>query len=426
MNAADTTKTRRRALWSWAMYDWANSAFATTVMAGFFPVFFKEYWSLGADATLSTARLGTTISISSLIIAILSPLLGALADLRGAKKVFCFLFMVLGVCGTLTMAFIDKGGWTAAAAAYGVAMFGFTASCVFYDSLLPSIAPGKEADYASALGYGLGYLGGGVLFLLNVAMYLKPEVFGLPDGVFAIKLSFFTVAIWWAIFSIPLFLWVPEPAQASEGRGMSLARMLFASFGQLMHTVRKILANRNAAIFLLAYWLYIDGVYTIMTMAVDFGMSLGFKAADLIAALLIVQFIGFPFAILFSSLAKRWGSRPPIFFGIAIYSVTTVFATMMTESWHFYILAAVIGMVQGGVQALSRSLFSRMTPPEAAGEYFGLFNLVGKFASIIGPALVGIIAYVGGDSRRSLLGVLILFAIGAALLTKVREPEPEP
>lgn len=404
------------------MYDWANSAFATTVMAGFFPVFFKEYWSLGADATLSTARLGTTISISSLIIAALSPLLGALADLRGAKKVFCFLFMLIGVAGTLTMAFIDKGGWASAAAAYGVAMFGFTASCVFYDSLLPSIAPGKEADFASSLGYGLGYLGGGVLFLLNVMMYLKPEFFGLPDGVFAIKLSFFTVAVWWALFSLPLFLWVPEPAASSAGSGMSLARMFAASFGQLLHTVRRILADRNAAIFLIAYWLYIDGVYTIMTMAVDFGMSLGFKPADLIAALLIVQFIGFPFAILFSSLAKWWGSRAPILFGLAIYAVTTVFATQMAESWHFYLLAAVIGMVQGGVQALSRSLFSRMTPADAAGEYFGLFNLIGKFASIIGPALVGIIAYFGGDSRRSLLGVLVLFGLGGALLLKVREP----
>jgi len=404
------------------MYDWANSAFSTTVMAGFFPVFFKEFWSFGVDATVSTARLGTAISIGSLVIAILSPFLGALSDLRNAKKVFCFFFMLLGIFGTVALAFIPQGGWVLAAVAYGIAMLGFTASTVFYDSILPSIAPGTSANHASSLGYGMGYLGGGVLFALNVTMYLNPDWFGLSGGVQAVQISFITVALWWFLFSAPLFLWVPEPRGAPTDSS-ELPKLFAHSISQLKKTLKEIFKDRNLRLFLFAYWLYIDGVFTIMTMAVDFGISLGFKSSDLIAALLIVQFIGFPFALLFSKLAAYWGCRIPILIAIAVYAVTTVLATQMSQTWHFYLLALVIGMVQGGVQALSRSLFSQMTPISASGEYFGLFNLVGKFASIMGPALVGFIAYTGGDSRKSLLGLLILFGAGSLLLWQVREPK---
>lgn len=403
------------------MYDWANSSFSTTVMAGFFPVFFKEFWSYGVDATVSTARLGTSISLGSLVIAFISPFLGSLADVKQSKKFFCFVFMLLGILGTASLSLVGQGEWQLAAAAYGIAMLGFTASSVFYDSLLPSIAPGKASHFASSLGYGMGYLGGGVLFTLNVLMYLKPHLFGISSPVVAIQLSFISVSLWWFIFSLPLFLKVPEP-HPEILRKLSTLQVIQESFSQLNRTIAHILKNKNVALFLLAYWLYIDGVFTIMTMAVDFGISLGFQAADLIAALLIVQFIGFPCAILFSRFAHRWGCRIPILFAIAIYAVTTVMATFMTEAWHFYLLAAVIGMVQGGVQALSRSLFSMMTPPNVSGEYFGLFNLVGKFASIIGPALIGTLAYFGGDSRKALLGLLLLFGAGALLLWQVKEP----
>jgi MFS transporter, UMF1 family len=415
--------TTDRKVLSWAMYDWANSAFSTTIMAGFFPVFFQKYWGLGADPTLTTARLGTTITIGSTILAFLSPTLGALADHRGNKKIFTFFFMLIGLLGCSMMAFIGAGGWVWAAVAYSVAQIGFNASTMFYDGLLPSIAPGRKADQASSLGFGLGYLGGGVLFLLNVIMYLKPQLFGLSDGVQAIKFSFLSVAVWWAIFSVPLFLYVPEP-HAARGTG-SWLKATRQSISGLLQTFKRLVKEKNTLIFLVAFWLYIDGVYTVMTMAVDFGISIGLNSQHLMTALLIVQFIGFPAAIVYGQLAKRWGCRIPILTCIVVYAVTVVLATRMSESWHFYLLACVIGLVQGGVQALSRSMFSRMVPPAASGEYFGIFNLVGKFASIFGPLLVGWGAYLTGDPRKGMLGLLVLFVIGGCLLFAVKEPQYE-
>ena len=404
---------------SWALYDWANSSFSTTIMAGFFPVFFKEYWSTGVDSTLTTARLGTAISVGSLIIALLSPTLGALADQRGYKKIFCFIFMLMGLFACANLSFIPQGDWLWAICAYTVAMMGFNASSVFYDALLPSVANDEQRDYASSLGYSLGYLGGGVLFTINILMFLKPELFAIPDQATAVKISFFTVALWWGFFSIPLFKNVPEPEAPRSQDNLLIAT--HKSVLQLWETLQKLLHEKNTLLFLAAFWLYIDGVYTVMTMAVDFGISLGFKSSDLISALLIVQFIGFPFALLFSKLADRWGCRVPILICICIYAITVIGATQMQNSTHFYILAAIFGMAQGGVQALSRSMYSRMVPPQASGEYFGLFNLVGKFASIIGPSLVGWGAYLTGDARKGMLGLLILFIVGGSLLFLVKE-----
>jgi Permeases of the major facilitator superfamily len=416
-------KTNKKAIWSWSLYDWANSAYSTTVMAGFFPVFFKTFWSQGTDPLLTTARLGTAISVSSLLVALASPTLGAVADLRGYKKLFCMFFMVVGVISCGWMTFIQPGDWFSAILAYSVAMMAFNASCVFYDSLLPFIARGKDVDYASSLGYSLGYLGGGVLFTVNVLMYLKPELFGLPDGVTGVKLSFTTVAVWWFVFSLPLAKNVKEPTVAANKDNILMLTQ--KSLRQLKGTLKSLMHNKNMLTLLVAYWLYIDGVYTVMTMAVDYGISLGFAASDLITALLITQYIGFPFALLFGVIAKRFGCRGPILVCIGIYSVTVILSTQMTSPVHFYILAAVIGMAQGGVQALSRSLFARMIDPEASGEYFGLFNLVGKFASIIGPLVVAIGVTVTGNARASMLGLLILFVLGGILLWKVKEPALE-
>jgi len=406
---------------SWALYDWANSSFSTTIMAGFFPVFFQQYWGKNVDPTLTTARLGTTITISSLILAFLSPTLGALADQRGSKKLFTFIFMMLGILACTLMAFIGVGDWLTASVAYAVAQIGFNSSCVFYDSLLPTIAPGKKANQASSLGYGLGYLGGGVLFLLNVLMYLFPQKFGFADGIEAVKISFISVGLWWGLFSIPLFLNIPEPQVMKSG--MSLLKSTHHSVMSLWKTFKQLIAEKNTLIFLIAFWLYIDGVYTVMTMAVDFGISIGLSSQHLIAALLIVQFVGFPTAIIYGHLSKKWGCRIPILSCIFVYGVTVIGASLMTQSWHFYLLAVIIGCVQGGVQALSRSLYSRMIPSHASGEYFGLFNLVGKFASIFGPMLVGLGAYLTGDPRKGMFGLIILFILGGILLFMVKEPE---
>lgn len=412
--------TERKKIFSWAMYDWANSAFATTVMAGFFPVFFKQYWSAGADSVVTTAKLGTVLSVSSLLIALLSPTLGAMADRRGSKKKLCGFFMILGVLSCLWMSVIPGGGWDYAMMAFGVGMFSFAASCVFYDALLPSLAHGTNMDYASSLGFAIGYLGGGVLFLINVAMTLKPEWFGLADKVAAVKASFATVAVWWFVFSIPLFKNVPEPAPPA-GKP-TLRELTRDAFKHLKEMVRDLLKDRNLAFFVLAYWLYIDGVYTVMSMAVDFGLSIGLGSEDLLTALLMVQFVGFPVTLIFGRVTKRFGCRIPILFCIGIYSVAVLLALGMSTSMHFYLLALVIGCVQGGVQSLSRSLFAHMVPRERAGEFFGIFNLVGKFASIMGPAIVAITVMLTGNSRAGMTGLIILFIIGATLLWKVREP----
>lgn len=415
MNIAST----KRRIRSWALYDWGNSAYSTTVMAGFFPVFFKEYWSAGANAAETTARLGDLTAITSLIVAATTPALGALADARQAKKIFLALFMTMGLLGCFGLGFVDQGAWMFAALLYAFATIGFNSSTTFYESLLPSVAPGELADKASSLGYALGYLGGGVLFLLNVAMYLKPELFGIADGVTAIKLSFMSVALWWGIFSIPLFRNVPEPI--FQKTKTPLGQAMKNSVGQLGRTFRELWAVKDLRFLMLGYWLYIDGVYTVMTMAVDFGLSIGFQAKDLIAALLLVQFIGFPSALLFGKYSSRFGAKRLIQICIAAYALATIMASMMTAAWHFFALAAFIGVVQGGVQALSRSLFSRMIPDEKSGEYFGIFNLVGRFAAVLGPFIVARTIDLTGDHRKSLMSLLVLFALGSWLLSKVSE-----
>lgn len=375
------------------------------------------------DATVTTAKLGTALSLSSLLIAALSPTLGVMADLRGSRKVFCAFFMLIACACCVWMAFIPMGGWGPAMVAYGLSMMAFAASTIFYEAMLPSIARGRAMDRASSLGYALGYLGGGVLFTINVAMYLKPDLFGFEDGVQAVKASFISVAVWWILFSIPLFRNVPEPV--SEVTKDNLWRLTGKSISGLKKTAKSLMENKNLFYFMAAYWLYIDGVYTVMTMAVDFGMALGLESSHLIAALLLTQFVGFPFAWIFGRMTGRFGCRRPILFCIAVYSIAVVAAMGMTHVAHFYALACLIGMVQGGVQALSRSLFGRMVPLDRAAEFFGLFNLVGKFASIIGPLLVAATVLATGQSRMGMAGLLVIFAAGGILLWKVKEPVDE-
>ncbi|MCX7978406.1 MAG: MFS transporter [Bdellovibrionaceae bacterium] len=412
---------RDKKILSWALYDWANSAFATTVMAGFFPLFFKKYWSQGTDPLISTAKLGTTVSLASLAIALMSPTLGVLADLKGYKKKFLTLFMLLGCLSCFWMSQIEAGGWYWAMLAYGFGMIGMQASSVFYDSLLPSVARGHKMDYASSLGFSLGYLGGGILFALNVAMYLKPEVFGLQDGAQAVRWSFATVAIWWLVFSLPILLNVPEPEHMGARGGVW--ELTLKSIEGLQKTLVDILRNRDLLIFLLAFWLYIDGVYTVITMAVDYGISIGLDSKHLIAALLITQFVGFPFALLFGLLTPRWGCRKPILVCIFVYCISVIGAALMSTEVHFYLLAAVVGAVQGGVQSLSRSLFGKMVPVERSAEYFGFMNIVGKFASISGPVVVLGVSLLTGSHRYGILGLLLLFLLGGWLLWKVKEPD---
>ncbi|MDA0986848.1 MAG: MFS transporter [Bacteroidetes bacterium] len=407
-------------VFSWAMYDWANSAFSTTVMAGFFPIFFKDYWGAGTESTLTTARLGTIISFSSIIMVFMSPILGAISDLKGSKKTMLGIFMFIGAMCCYSMSQINKGDWFSAMFIYGVALLAFEFSLIFYDSLLPSIAPGKKSNQISSLGYSLGYIGGGILFLINVLMYLFPQSFGFTDGIASIKASFITVAVWWGVFTLPLFYFVPEAA--TNYQKMNLTTSVNHTIRRLVRTFKIIQSKKNILIFLIAFWLYYDGVNTVITMAVDFGKSLNFETGDLISALLLTQFVGFPFALLFGNIANKLGCKIPILFCISLYCLVVIGAMFMSSPLHFFLLAAVIGMIQGGVQALSRSLYSQMIPKGQEGEYFGIYNVIGKFASIIGPLIVGFGAYLTGNPRIGILGLLVLFLGGGILLFKVKEP----
>ncbi|UCD86560.1 MAG: MFS transporter [Desulfobacterales bacterium] len=428
----------KKAVWGWAMYDWANSAFATTVMAGFFPIFFKQYWSYGADVNMSTAQLGFGNSIASIVVAIMAPFLGAVADKGSARKKFLIFFAYMGVLMTAALFLVQKGDWGWAIFVYVMGIIGFSGANIFYDSLLPSVAGEDEIDYVSGLGFSMGYLGGGLLFLVTVLMTLMPDKFGLSDAGTAVRYAFILVALWWGLFTVFTILWVPEEQKTTASpRGV---RCIADGFRQLVGTFKKIRHLKTIFLFLCAYWFYIDGVDTIIRMAVDYGMSIGFASNDLIVALLITQFVGFPSALVFGKLGQRWSVRKSIYIAIGIYMFITVWGTMMTNKQEFYVLAIIIGLVQGGIQALTRSYYSRLIPKNQTAEYYGFYNMLGKFATILGPVLIGTVGliarrflmppsptpeqiiYVGQTaSRWGIASILLLFIIGAILLFFVDE-----
>jgi UMF1 family MFS transporter len=317
-------------------------------------------------------------------------------------------------------------------------IIGFSGANVFYDSLLPGIVGEEKIDYVSGLGFSMGYLGGGLLFLINVLMTEMPQTFGLPDASSAVRFSFLSVALWWGLFTLFTIFWVPEKKAASAEK--SARSTVAAGFRQFTGTFRKIRHLKMVFLFLLAYWFYIDGVDTIIRMAVDYGLSLGFKSSDLIVALLIVQFVGFPAALVFGKMGELWSVRKSIFLAIAIYMGITIWGTMMTRAMEFYVLAVVIGLVQGGIQALSRSYYSRLIPKNKAAEYYGFYNMLGKFAVILGPVLMGLVGLIVKRvlmppaptpeqvnnigqlaSRWGIASILILFIIGAILFYFVDE-----
>ena len=424
---------KQRGVLAWAMYDWANSAFATTVMAGFFPAFFQKFWSLGVAPTVSTSRLGLANGVAGLVVAILAPMLGAIADRGGGRKRFLIAWSLIGIFATAGLYWAQKGDWQSAFNLFVLGSIGFSAANVFYDALLLDVAAERDLDRVSAYGYALGYLGGGLLFALNVVMTLKPAWFGLADAASAVQFSFLTVAIWWFVFMLPLATRVKErPAlwAAAGGSGNGTAespwQLVLAGFRELRQTLREIRRYRELALFLLAYWLYIDAVNTIIKMAVDYGVALGLPTSSLLAALLLTQFVAFPAALFFGWLGDRIGAKRGILIGIVIYSFATLYAFFLDSVVEFFALATVIGLVQGGVQSLSRSFFGKLVPQGRSGEFFGFYNMMGKFATVVGPLLVGVVALTTGSSRASIASLVILFVAGGLLLLRVREPLATP
>ncbi|MBL6750129.1 MAG: MFS transporter [Nevskia sp.] len=401
---------RRRTQWAWALNGWANHGYATSVLVVLFPLFFDNYWAKSLPGTQSTAYLGWTNSAAGAVVMLLAPWLGALADRRGCKKPFLAAFSLLGIAGTLGLATVGEGGWPLALLLFGISSVGFFGSYSFFDALLVQVATSEESDRVSAFGYAVGYLGGGLIFLFDVLLVLHPQAFGLADKVAATRAAFVSVALWWALFALPLFRYVPEAPPTPEAAGLR----------ELWDTVRHIAADAPVRNFLLGYWIYIDGLGTLQQMAVDFGKKMGFSTDALIQALLLVQFVSFPAALGFGRLAGAIGARRSIYLGLAVLTGVAGWSYFMRTESQFYAMAAVVGLVQGGVQSLSRSFFARIIPPAKAGEYFGFYNFVGKFAAVLGPAMVGAVAVLSGNQRLSIVPLGVSFVVGGWLLSRVR------
>ena len=399
---------------SWALYDWANSAFATTVMAGFFPIFYKSYWASDLSNLESTAMVGYANSLSGLIVVLLAPILGAYADIGTKRKKLLLLFASLGILCTASFYFIPQGEWMLAALLYAIAAVGFSGGNVFYDSLIVSVSDNENRNRVSALGYSLGYLGGGLLFLINVIMFLNPQLFGIESQSNAVLLSFFMVAVWWAFFSIPLLRNVKE--QESERENPRFFQALKQSFNEVYQTLTEVRKYKNVAIFLLAYWFYMDGIDTIVRMATAYGADIGLEASSMITALILTQFVGFPSTLIFGYFADRLGFKKILTIGILIYILISIFASRITTAAEFYAMAIVVGLVMGGVQAVSRAYFSSIIPKDKEAQFFGFYNLVGKSAVVAGPALLAWISMIFNTPRAGILGLLVLFIPGLILL----------
>ena len=423
----------RRELRAWAMYDWAISAVQTTVMVAVFPIFFIQVAGSEIGETAANQRWATANSIAVAVVAILSPILGAIADYAAAKKSLLGAFMLLGVAACGGMYFIGHGDIRLAFALFVLVAIAAAGSAVFYESLLPHIADEREVDRVSTAGYAIGYIGGGVLLALNLAWIQRPDWFGLPSGegltpgqaTLPARLAMVSVAVWWVVFSIPLFRRVPEPPRALESderAGENPVKMAFVRLGE---TFRELRGYKQAFLMLLAFLIYNDGISTIQKMAVAYGTELGIARGALIGAILIVQFVGIPFTFLFGMLAGWLGAKRSVLLGLAVYAAISVVGYFMKTATHFFILAGLVGMVQGGTQALSRSLFSAMIPRHKSGEFFGFYSVFNKFAGIFGPLLFAVVIGSTGSSRNAILSVILFFVVGAIILTFVDVDEGE-
>ena len=411
-------KAYNRVINAWAMYDWGSSAFSTTVEAAVLPVYFSSVIGAGLGGNTATVYWGYANSASLLIAALLAPILGSIADYTGSKKRFLAAFAALGILATTLMVFLDSGDWVFALGLFILGTVGISASYVFYDALLPHIARPEDIDYVSSKGYALGYLGGGILLAINVVMIQ----FIWAGNSLGPRLSFLTVAAWWAIFTIPLMRRVPEPPANTAGIGVGV-NPVTAGFRRLGQTFRDMRKYRQLFLFLLAFWLYNDGIGTIIKMATIYGAEIGIGMADLIGALLLTQFVGIPFSLLFGKFSGKLGTKRSIMVGLGWYALIAVAGYFMSESWHFWALAFSVGMVQGGTQALSRSLFGLMAPKARSAEFFGFYDISSKFAGIVGPALFAIVGQLTGSSRLSIVALIVFFIGGILLLTRVDEEE---
>jgi len=409
----------RRELRAWALYDWANSAFATTIMAAVLPIFYADVAAVTLPENLRSAYWGYTTSAALLLVALASPVLGAMADFLGAKKRFLGAFAALGIAATAVLWFVDRGEWLLASAVFIVANIGFAAANVFYESLLPHVAREDELDRVSAAGFAIGYVGGGLLLAVNLAWILSPETFGFADAGVASRAAFVSVAVWWLVFSIPLLRRVAEPPARLEPDEVLSLHPVRVGFTRVLETLREVRQRRQVFLFLLAFWLYGDGVGTIIKMATIYGREVGIGQGALIGTLLMVQFVGIPFTFLFGALADRIGTRNGLYLALGVYSIVACFGYFVAEAWHFWVLGFLVATVQGATQALSRSLYASLVPRSRSSEFYGFYSVSSKFAGIAGPLLFGLVAQWTGGSRLAILSLIAFFGLGIALLSRL-------
>ena len=399
---------------AWILYDGGNSAFATTVIAAFFPIFFNDFWASGLEAEVKTAYLGWGLTISNLVLLFTSPFIGALTDISRTTKILFTGFGAISIISVAVLYFIPAGSWLQALIFFGIANYCFAAGNTLYDKMLVQVSDESNIARISSYGFAFGYLGGGLLFLINAAMTIKPEFFGLSSVADAVRWSFLSVSVWWTLFLIPILLKIQDKGVNLPGPPFKLA------YTKVFNTLKTVSAKKNVFIFLLAFFLYIDGVHTIMAMAADFALNLGLPSSDVIIALILVQFVAFPTTLLWSKFAYKFGDKNTLLFTISLYLIVIGYSVFLSNAIEFYILASMVGAIQGGIQSISRSYYATLIPQDESGEYFGFYNMFGRAGAFMGPALVAIFVTFFQDTRYGLIPIAALFIMGAIILLKVK------
>ena len=410
-------KINKKQIYSWALYDWANSAFFITILATILPIFYKDVAGSSIPDNLATSYWGYTQTIAMIIIALVSPILGAIADYSDSKKLFLRIFAYIGIIGTGLLYFVNQGDYILASFIFIIANIGFSGGNVFYDGFLPDITTNDKIDFTSSLGYAAGYLGGGILLAINLFMISRPSLFGIANTITATKICFVTVALWWFLFSLPTFKYLPDPSIESDI--LNFKKYTKIGFSRISKTLGHIRQYRELWKFLIAFWIYNDGIGTIIRMATIYGREVGIGQSDLIGALLLTQFIGIPFALIFGKLGEKIGAKKGIYIALVIYFFITVRGYYLNSALDFWILAGMVGLVQGGAQALSRSLYGSMVPDNKTAEFFGFYGISSKFAAITGPAVFAYIGQLTGSSRYGIISVAAFFILGMIVLSTV-------
>ena len=399
---------------AWILYDGGNSAFATTVIAAFFPIFFNDFWASGLEAEVKTAYLGWGLTISNLVLLFTSPFIGAITDVSRTTKLLFTGFGFIAIICVAVLYLVPAGSWLQALIFFGIANYCFAAGNTLYDKMLIQVSNESNIAKISSYGFAFGYLGGGFLFLINAAMTMKPDLFGLANSADAVRWSFLSVSVWWTLFLIPILLKIKDSGKDLPGSHFKLA------YQKVFHTLKTISSKRNVFIFLLAFFLYIDGVHTIMAMAADFALNLGLPSTNVIVALILVQFVAFPTTLLWSKFAYKFGDKNTLLLTIVLYLVVISYSAFLSNAMEFYVLASMVGAIQGGIQSISRSYYATLIPKNESGEYFGFYNMFGRAGAFLGPALVAIFVTIFNDTRYGLIPIAALFIMGGIILLKVK------